>query len=119
MSDEEFVKRIGQIYNNLLKIQKDEDYVINQPQMEKFCDIYGFLLETVKKCGGKVDKSVLVPREECGGINAYFTVLDIWGQNVKKFCDVMQHASAFSVDASNDGICLSITVPNVFVLAEK
>lgn len=119
MSDEEFVRRMGQIYNNLLKIQKDEDYVINQPQMEKFCDIYGFLLETVKKCGGKVDKSVLVPREECGGINAYFTVLDIWGDSVKKFCDVMQHASAFSIDSTNDGICLSITVPNVFIPKQK
>lgn len=119
MSDEEFVRRMGKVYHNFLKMQKDEDYVINQPQMAKFCDIYEFLLETVKKCGGKVDESVLVPREECGGINAYFTVLDIWGDSVKKFCDVMKHASAFSIDSTNDGICLSITVPNVFIPKQK
>ena len=39
MTDIEYVKRITQLYGAVLSLRKDDNYVVNQPQMDKFVEI--------------------------------------------------------------------------------
>ena len=116
LTNEEYVARLGTLYDRIMSIRKDSDYIINPPQMDKLVNILSFFMDAVKKIGGKVEPVRLVPREEHGGVTAEFIVFDIYGDDVKRFCDAMQHASAIGIDAKTDGtVCIAVTVPNVFV----
>lgn len=116
MTNEEYVKRIGLLYNKILSLRKDEDYIINQPQMDKFIAVCEFFMDAAAKLDGHVDPVILYPREERGDLTATFLVFDVHGENVAKFCDVMRACSAIGIDSTNNGeICIACTVPNVFV----
>ena len=115
MTNEEYVARLGVLYNKIMSIRTDSDFVVNQNQMDHLVNIITFFLDAAKNLEGKVEKVKLVPREEHGGVTATFLVFDIWGEDVKRFCDVMQYASAIDIDSTEDGVCISVTVPNVFV----
>ena len=50
------------------------------------------------------------------GITAEFTVFDVSGEDLAKFCSVLKDATAFSIDSTANGkVCLSITIPDIFV----
>ena len=115
MTNEEYVRRLGLLYNNVLSLRDDNDYVINQPQMDKLVEVLTFFLDEGKKQDGKVEPVKLIPREEHGGVTATFLVFDIYGDTVQRFCDVMRHTSAITIDGVEDGICISCTIPEVFV----
>ena len=120
MSNEEYVARLGTLYYKILSLRDDKDYVVNQPQMDKLVEVLNFYLDESEKQGGKVDPTVLSPREQHGGVTATFVVFDIIGDTIQRFCDVMRHTSAITIDATTDGeVCISCTVPNVFVPKTK
>ena len=74
-----------------------------------------FFLNMSKESNGKVDPIKLTPKEENGGVTATFVVFDVYGDNIKKFCDAVQHCSSMTIDATaNSEVCISVTVPNVF-----
>lgn len=116
MNNEEYVRRLGQLYNEVMSLRKDEDYVVNQAQMEKFIDVLDFFRDMVSDdSDGEITDIDLAPKEENGGITATFIVFDVYGENVKRYCDVMRHCSAIGIEARlNDKICISVTVPEVF-----
>lgn len=115
LNDEEYVKRLGQLYEKVLSLRKDDDYVINQTQMDKFVQVMDFFLDMGNRSNGKVEPVKLVPKEENGGVTATFVVFDVYGDNIKRFCDAIQHCSSMTIDATSDSeICISVTVPNVF-----
>jgi len=115
MSDYEYVQRLGALYNKVMSLRKDEDYVVNQPQMDHLVDVVEFFLNTTEDCTGSVESVILMPREEHGGVTATFLVFDVYGEKVKEFCNVISHCSAMTIDANEDGVCISVTVPHVFV----
>lgn len=116
MTNEEYVKHLGILYNEILNLRKDEDYVVNQPQMDKLVEVLEFFLDAAKRLDGSVEPVVLQPKEEHGGVTATFLVFDLAGEQVAKFCDVMRNCSAIGVDAKTNGeVCISCTVPKVFV----
>ena len=115
MTNEEYIARIGALYSKIMSIRKDSDFVVNQPQMDKLVDVLTFFMDTAKKLDGKVEPVKLVPREEHGGVTATFLVFDIYGDDVARFCDVMRYASAIGIDSMDEGICISVTIPNVFI----
>ena len=115
LTNEEYLARLGVLYIKIMSIRKDSDFVVNQTQMDKLVNVLTFFMDATKDLDGKVDPIKLTPREEHGGVTATFLVFDIFGENVQKFCDVMQFASAITIDSTDDGICISVTVPNVFV----
>lgn len=116
MSNEAYVRKLGIMYQRLLDLRSDDDYIISQPQLEKLMKIVEFFIDTANRLDGKVDPVTLAPREEHGGVTATFLVFDVCGDDVLKFCDVMRSCSAISIDSMEDGdICISCTVPNVFV----
>lgn len=119
LTNEEYVKRLGQLYEKVLSLRDDDNYVINQPQMDKLIEVLNFFLDAAQKCNGRVEPVKLTPRAEHGGVTATFLVFDIYGEDIQKYCKVMSYTSAITIDATEDGICMSVTVPEVFVPIEK
>lgn len=119
MTNEEYVKRLGQLYDKILSLRDDDDYAINQPQMDKLIEVLNFFLDAAQKCDGKVEPVKLTPKTEHGGVTATFVVFDIYGEDVQRYCDVMRYTSAITIDSTEEGICISVTVPEVFVPIEK
>ena len=115
MTDEQFVKNLGKFYNIVLSLRKDDEYEVEQEQMDKLCKLYKFFFEAANGEGDEVSPLSLVPREEHGGVTATFLVFDVYGQRVQDFCHVLSACSAVSIEARTDGrIEISCTVPNVF-----
>lgn len=119
LTNEQYVERLGRLYEKVLSLRNDDDYAINQPQMDKLIEVLNFFLDAAQKCDGKVEPVKLTPRAEHGGVTATFVVFDIYGDDIQRYCDVMRHTSAITIDATEDGICISVTVPEVFVPIKK
>lgn len=121
MTNEEYARRLSKVYEDVINLRKDSGYMINQEQMQKLTNLIDFFIITCAKLHeGSVLPVELVPREEHGGVTASFIVFDIWGDDVKKFCDVLCECSAVSIDATSDGeVCIACTIPNVFVPKQK
>ncbi len=120
MTNEEYVRRLGKLYEKVLSLRENDDYVINQPQMDKLVEVVDFFLDTARECNGEVEPVKLIPKEEHGDVTATFIVFDIYGDAIQRFCDVIKHTSAITIDvAENDKVCISVTVPNVFVPKNK
>lgn len=116
LTNEEYVRRLGILYNKVLSLRRDEDYIVNQPQMEKLVALLEFFLDMAEDLDGKVEPVELKPREEHGGVTATFLVFDLYEEKVTRFCDVMRGCSAIGIDTTIDGeVCISCTVPDVFV----
>lgn len=118
--ENEDVRRLGKLYEKIISLRDNDDYAINQPQMDKLIDVLNFFLDAAKKSGGEVDPVKLVPKEEHGGVTATFVVFDIYGDDMKRFSSVIQHCSAMTIDSDiKNQICISVTVPEVFVPVKK
>lgn len=115
LTNEEYLARLGKLYDKIMSIRKDSDFIVNQVQMDRLVNILSFFMDASENLDGKVEPLKLVPREEHGGVTATFLVFDLYEEGVKRFCDVMQYASAITIDSTEDGVCISVTVPNVFV----
>lgn len=116
MTDEEYVTRLGKIYQHILSLRKDSDYVINQPQMDKLIELLNYFLAKAKALDGEVQKVNLKPAEINGGITAHFLVFDTHGEDVQRFCKVLSYCSSIGIDALESGdVCIDCTVPQVFV----
>lgn len=114
MTDFEFAKKYGAVYNNILSIRKDKDYVVDNTQMQHFLDIVLFFRNLQESIGGEIYPIKIEPRMESGGFTAEFSVFDIYLEQVRAFCNVLQYASAVSIDGDDGRVCISITVPNIF-----
>lgn len=116
MTNEEYVRRLGILYNKVLSLRKDSDYIINQPQMEKLVALIEFFMDMANELEGKVEPVQLQPKEEHGGVTATFLVFDLYGEKVLRFCNVMKECSAITIDTTIQGeVCISCTIPDVFV----
>ena len=119
MTNEEYVKRLGEMYNKIVALRTNDDYVVNHEQMEKLADVMGFFTDMSQKQNGEIEPIALSPKEEHGGVTAKFLVFDVYGEDLKRFCEVLQKTSAMSIDSEESGrVCISVTVPNVFVPKE-
>lgn len=116
MTDEAYVAHIGRLYQHILALRKDSDYVINQPQMDRLVELLDYFIKKAKVLDGEVERVDLKPAQVNGDVVAQFPVFDSHGDDVPKFCKVLSYCSAIGIDAMVDGtICIACTVPNVFV----
>lgn len=115
MTDAEYVKRLTLLYQKVLSLREDKDYVINQPQAEKLIKVLTFFMDEVEDQDGELEPVRLVPKEEHGGVTATFLVFDLYGEKVQRFCDVMRVCSAITIDSIEEGVCISCTIPEVFI----
>lgn len=115
MSDAEIVARLSALYKIVMSFRKDDDYEVNQDQMDKLCRLYRFFLDAAGSLDGEAELTKLVPHEEHGGVTATFLVFDVAGDRVKEFCEVISGCSAFGIEATDDGrVAIDCTVPYVF-----
>lgn len=94
----------------------DDDYVINEEQFAKFLGVILFFIKNSKGKVARLDRVELVPRGQHGNLNAYFPLFYASGDEMEMFSEVIKCLSAITIDATSDEeICISITVPNVFI----
>ena len=116
--DEWFIKKFGQVYERVMELRMNDDYVVNPSQMDKFLDLVSFFMRKAneyKEDFVEIEKTE--PKQEFGGVTATFVVFDLHGEeDVQGFCKVLKCCSAVGVEATDDGmVCISCTVPHVFV----
>lgn len=116
MNDEAYVTEVAKLYDKVLKLRKDEDYVINPEQMNKFLDIVSFFAKKKVTDDAELVPIELIPKELHGGLTAKFVVFHLFSDDIPEFCDALMGASAFTVETDLDNkVCISVTVPNVYV----
>lgn len=119
-NDIDFLRKIAIICSETIASRNNDDYVVNKPQMEKFCKAVDFFQKFVADCNGELDPIRLEPKNEGGYLTAYAYVFDISGENARKLCEIISYTSAITIDALGNGkVCISLTVPNVYVEKRK
>lgn len=114
MTDFEFARLFTERYNKMLTELDDADYELNLEQFEKLDRIIKLFSNLVSDSSGKIDSIDMIPRMEHGGVTATITLVYVKGEEVKEFCSALSEASAITMDATDDGVCISVTVPHVF-----
>ena len=116
ISDLEFAKRLTEAFDEEMEGVNPEDIEVNPTQMKKLNDLVEFFKKAAKDLGGKIESVSLDPSNPPNGVTANFLVFDLFGEDVQRFCDVIRACSAISMDVNvKDEICISCTVPNVFI----
>lgn len=119
LSDEEFLRLFGRIYDEFMKNLDDDDYRVNPPQWAALMNLVGYFNDLAEKSHGYIDPVKLQPKLVSGCVTLYVTVLSLKGEDVKEFCSMLSKCISFSLDATTDGkACLSVCVPDVFVRKE-
>lgn len=113
------MRELAKLNEKLLGLKSNDDYVVNEPQMKKLSKVFSFFIDAAQKNDGQVELSELIPKELSGGVTANFIVFDIGIKDIEKFCEAMRYTSGITIDSTNDGVCISVTVPDVFVPISK
>ena len=115
--DDKFLARnVDEVYNQIMSLRKNDDYVVNPVQMDKFLDLIHWFMHRAEEFGDKVEVRDFEPKEEHGSVTATFLVLDIRGTDeVSEFARLIGVCSKVSFDLGKSGVIISCTVPNVFV----
>lgn len=117
IDDLEFAKRFTAAMKELEDTFSPEDFKLNPIQYKKFNDLVVFFKKAAKDLGGKIDSTNIQRVFGVGDLTATFEVFDLAGDDIQRFCDVIRSCSAISMDVtSEDKICISCTVPDVFIL---
>lgn len=116
MDYENFLMEAFEEYQAEMDSRDNADYMVNRPQLQKLAGAYQFFVEYANDNGGKVDPVEFIPKNEHCGVTAYYTLFAPFGEELEKFKQVIQDASAISIDSLVNGdICISINIPNVFM----
>lgn len=118
MDDDWFIKKFGQIYNQVMALRRNDDYIVNPRQMDKFLDLVNFFLHHTEE-DDRVEIERTEPKQGFGGVTATFLVMTLRGDEVLDFSKVLKCCSAVSIDSCDDGACISCTVPDVFVRKDE
>lgn len=110
-----FTKELYEALGEELAERDDADYNAVIPQAAKVMSAYYFCEQYVREHGGTIDKLKFSPKTEIGGFSVYTYLIDMYGEDLKKFCDLFSGASALTFEALTDGrVCMSCTFPGVF-----
>ena len=116
MDDYEFARSFQEELERYLRETSDADFCLNPPQALAFASLVNQIQNLANQFGGSIEPIELVPRIGCGSVTASFPLLDLCGIDLWRFSGILQYASAFSIEALDDGsVCVSLNIPNVFV----
>jgi hypothetical protein len=115
MTDYEFAKQFQDEFDRRMAALHDENFIVDPAQQQKLLAIVLQFYRLTKEIGGRIDDYELIPRMQHGGVTATFPIVDLSGKSVRDFCNALAEASAISMDAADDGVCISVTVPYVFI----
>lgn len=117
ISDQEFVKRFMAAYHKEMEDFDPDEYQVNPEQLQKLINLIDFFKKAAKDLGGKIESIDIDPAAPPNGITANFIVFDLFGEDIQRFCEVIRHCSAISMDVTvKDEVSISCTIPNVFTL---
>lgn len=120
LSDLEFARKLMEAYDKEVANASPEDYVTDPTQLQKLHDLVEFFKQAAADLGGRIESIELNPLNPPNGVTANFIVFDLFGDEIQRFCDVIRHCSAISMDVTVDNeISISCTVPGVFVFKHK
>ena len=119
--ENELVRVFAMLWEQEMGRRQNEDYEVNPIQMDRFLDILSFFKQKVDpEFDDGIEPFLLEAKEECGGFSVRFCVFDLHGDEVPTFAKLISGCSAITVDAASDSqICISLTVPNLFVRRKK
>lgn len=114
---DDMIVYFARLYEQMLSQRRNEDYEINPEQMDRFLDLLHFFKSRVDpEYDDGIEPFHLEAKAEHGGFSADFCVFDLHGEEIQEFARLISCCSAISIDAMNDSqICISMTVPNIFV----
>jgi len=116
LSDLEFSRKLMAEFREQMKDFDPSDYEFDRAQLGNLIDLIEFFENAANDLGGKIESIDLDPADPPNGITANFIVFDLFGDDVKRFCDVIRNCSAISMDVTTDNeISISCTIPNVYV----
>lgn len=114
--DEIFASTLGIMQEAIMAKCKDENYTINKDNYEKYLFVLGNLLKMAKEQGGKLEDIDIQPKQQHAFVTVVFEMIDLYGENVKTFTDMVEKVDVFSVEPLTDGtIRVGVTINNVFV----
>lgn len=115
MSDDEIISFAFEALNEELANRNNEDYEVNQPQMDKYTELYRFFIRIAKETHAKIEPIRYAPKEEHGDFVIYFQYFYLFDKDVQDFARVMSYTSAFDISVlTNGSVCMSMKVPNIF-----
>ena len=115
MSDMDVLKLAIEAFEEEMASRKDEDFEVNDPQMDKFAAVYRFFAKTAKDNHCIIEPIKYSPKEEVGRISVHFNLLYLTPREIKEFAQIISYTSAIEIFAQVDGsVCVSVNVPNVF-----
>lgn len=109
-----FITTIAQLYEMAMSVRKDENYGVDRENLQHLYDIIKFFESQFISRKDRIKEIQLVPREESGSVAVRFLVFSIFGEDLKRFCEVMQYASALSFESIDDMVHIEVVVPHVF-----
>lgn len=117
---DDMIVYFGRLYEQMLSRRHNEDYEVNPEQMDRFLDLLHFFKSRIDpEYDDGIEPFHLEAKAEHGGFSANFCVFDLHGEEIQEFAWLISCCSAISIDAKNDSqICISVTVPNIFVPKE-
>jgi len=114
-SDQEILKLVYDLYQDELRNRNFDDYEVNQKQMDKFVNAYGFFFRLAKEGRVSIEPIRFSPVETSGGIVVYTHYLDFYGMELIEFCNVLLNTTAIDFMPMTDGrVCISMTIPEIF-----
>ena len=117
MNDEEFARKLGIFMNEMLDSRKNEDFVVNQPQLDKYLEAVSYFQHIAENDPDTTIEPIkIIPKEQCGYLTVYCNIFYINGADIRAFSEVISYCSAFTVDPLiDDRVCISLTVPDVYI----
>ena len=115
MTDLEFCQMIAAERNAMQNLNM-EDFEVNPIQMHKLRELVQFFMDRFDDMGGEFVDVTVDPRVLPYGVTVKFDVFDLSGREIVQFCENLLNCTAISMDATaDDKVCISCTVPNVFI----
>lgn len=118
--DRQIAAEIGRITDEIMRLRKDDDYVVNPEQMGKFLELVKFFHRRLDgKPTATVKTEKFEPKFKSGSVTASFILFDVNGDMVAEFCKVLSACSVIQISHRDDSAMISCTVPDVFVRDKK
>lgn len=115
MNLDNFLKNIYKAYTEELDSRNDDDYVVNSAQLQKLNKAYAFFKEVADECGGIIEMEQITPKEKHCGLTVYCKVFYFYLEKLSEFTEILNDSSGVSIDVEGDDVCISLTIPNVFI----
>lgn len=118
LNDREYLRRAWRVFQEEVSRRNNNDYIINEEQMEKLFSTIQFANFMVNRWGnGAVRTSSLEPRFKNGDVIVKCITFPVDENEMPAFRTILSYCSGFNVEpVLDDKVELTFTIPDVFKL---